>query len=120
MIRVLLEEAKIGERAGELEVGVSGGGQGEVNAEEAGGEHEEDGDGDGEFPRVQREPLRFGLLRGGRIIVLALLFVPRRRHIPRRRHRTIQSTKSHGGCGISVWGWVIESKSSRNWGCFIW
>lgn len=107
---MFLEEAKIGERAGELEVGVSGGGQGEVNAEEAGGEHEEDGDGDGEFPRVQWEPLRFGLLGGGRIVFLALLFVPRRRHIPRRRHRTIQSHKSHQGGGM----WNRIEESSRN------
>jgi len=64
MVRVL-EEAKIGERAGEFEAGVSGGGHREVNAEEADGEHEENGNGGGEFPRVEREPLRFGLLGGG-------------------------------------------------------
>lgn len=60
--KMFLEEAKIGEGAREFEIGVSGGGHGEVNAEEAGRENEEDGDGDGEFPCVEWEPLRFGLL----------------------------------------------------------
>lgn len=60
---MFLELAKIGEGAREFEIGVSGGGHGVVNAEEADGENDEDGDGNGEFPRVEWKPLRFGLLR---------------------------------------------------------
>lgn len=92
---MFFEYAKIGEGTGQFEVGGSGGGHGEVNAEDAGGEDKEDGDDGGKFPRVEREPLQFGLLSGGRIVLqrcFPVLFIPQHRHVPRRRH-----LRRHGG-----------------------
>ena len=96
-MKLLLEEAKIGEGAGELDAAVLGGGHGEVDAEKAGREDEEDPDGGAEFPAVEREPLRFRLLGSGGVVLqhaAAVLEVPQekppglgRRHAPRRRHR---------------------------------
>lgn len=89
-----LEHAKIRDCAGKLELAVLSGGHGGVDAEEAGGEDQEDSNGGRQLAAREREPLRFGLLCGGRIVLLGggVLLVSRqpdagvRGQIPRSSH----------------------------------
>lgn len=91
---MIFEHTEIGNGARHLELAVVGGGHGRVDADEAGGEDEEDAERAGELPSSEGEPLQFGPLSGGRIVVLLrprALFVPQQppalaHQIPRSRH----------------------------------
>lgn len=103
---MIFEHAKIGDGAGELELAVLGGRHGGVDAEEAGREDQEDSNGGGQLPARKREPLEFGLLGGGGIVLLGsdggALLVSRQPHasvdrqIPRSRHSTAGAADRSG------------------------
>ena len=89
----LLDHAKIRNGAGQLDVPVLGGRHGQVNAEQACRENQENAHGSGEFPAIQREPIWLRLLGGRRVIVIRLgvLLVPQQppalaHQTPRRSH----------------------------------
>lgn len=58
-IEFVLKQANIRDGSGELELAVVSGRHSEVNAEETGGEEEEDAEKGGEFPSSEGEPLGF-------------------------------------------------------------
>lgn len=81
-MRNVLEQAKIGNGARQLEFTILGGGHGQVDADEAGREDHENAESRRELPSRQRKPLGLGLLSGGPIVLLCTLLIPQPPRVP--------------------------------------
>lgn len=75
-MRNVLEQAKIGNGARQLEFTILRGGHGQVDADEARREDHKNAESRRELPSRQRKPLGLELLSGGPIVLLCTLLIP--------------------------------------------